>query len=781
MTTSSINLLEQLLNESNDAFQVSDEEGNFIYVNQKACEHIGISKEAFLSKRVQDIEKIFEAPGSWEAHIGELKKRNKLFIEGLHQRKDGSSFPVEASVKLINVEGKNYVVAVIRDISERKRQQHQLQEQEQFFQQVIDASPNLKFVVNKSGRFLLVNQAMADFYNIEKAAFYQQHYTQIIPSQQEADTLLQTDREVIHRRQEIVQEDSFTRKDGELRWFQTTRKPFVVKGETCVLVVCVDVTERKKDLEELLRAKQAKEQFLANMSHEIRTPINGISGMLNLLSDTPNSEKQRKYINSIREATNYLRVIINDILDLSAIESGKLRFEKIGFKVNHQIQAVLSTFELQAQEKGIRLVEDINPATSRVVLGDPVRLNQILMNLVGNALKFTYSGQINVSTRLLKEDQKTCEIEFAVADTGIGIAPDKLEQIFDSFKQADSTVTRRFGGTGLGLTISKQLTKMQGGEITVSSEEGKGSTFCFRILYETGTPADLVVKQGAGPSDLESHKVLLQDKKVLLVEDNDINRIYAKNIIAKCGCKLDVAENGLIALEKIRKNEYDIVLMDVQMPVMDGLEACRSVRTQFTAPKSNIPIVALTANAIKGDEEKCLETGMNAYISKPFEPNDLYEVMIKVLALGDGDTTNLEVENTTNSTTEGSKTATTATSEQVDLSYIYEVCDGDPAFLTEMVSTFLRDTPELLQMLENHLSKEEWKQAARIAHKIKPSMQFVGLNGCMEALKELEQIASGKTEAMDRLPELYQQVAVTIQQNIPLLQEYLEQNFSKVN
>ena len=776
MATSKIHLLEQLLNESNDAFQVSDEKGNFIYVNQKACEHIGISKEEFLSKRVQDVEKIFEVPGSWEAHVGELKKQNKLVIEGRNVRKDGTSFPVEASVKLINVEGNNYVVAIIRNISERRAQQRQLQEQEQFFQQVIDASPNLKFVVNKSGRFMLVNQAMADFFDIEKSDFYQQHYTQILSNRHEADVFLQTDREVIHHGREITQEDSFTRKDGELRWFQTTRKPFDVKGETCVLAVAADITQRKKDAEELLRAKQAKEQFLANMSHEIRTPVNGISGMLNLLADIPASDEQQKYINSIKEATSNLRVIINDILDLSAIESGKLHFEKIGFKPNHQIQAVLNAFTMQAQEKGIRLVENIHPDTNRVVLGDPVRLNQILMNLVGNALKFTYNGEISISTRLLEDDQHCCSIEFMVADTGIGIEPEKLEGIFESFRQADSSVTRRFGGTGLGLTISKQLTEMQGGKISVESEVGKGSVFRFYIRYEIGTPEDLVIRQSSQHSDLARQVSPLKGKKILLVEDNDINRIYARNIIMKRGCEVDEAENGLIALQKIRKNDYDVVLMDVQMPVMDGMEASKSIRTKLPPPKSDIPIVALTANAIKGDDERCLEVGMNAYISKPFEPDQLYDVLIKVLKIDD---------KTNKSTTENETSVTGAFDEEVleraDLSYIFSICDGDKAFMTEMVTTFVRDTPELLKNLGDLIENKEWLQAARIAHKMKPSMQFVGLNHCMALLKETEEVAKSNNEAVQKLPELYRQVALIIRTNLPLLQQHLEQNFSRLS
>jgi len=547
-----------------------------------------------------------------------------------------------------------------------------------------------------------------------------------------------------------------------------------------VLAVAVDITQRKKDAEELLKAKQAKEQFLANMSHEIRTPVNGISGMLNLLADTPVNPEQHGYIHSIKEATNNLRVIVDDILDLSAIESGKLRFEKIGFKPNHQIQAVLKTFAFQAKEKGITLEDSIAPGTNTVVLGDPVRLNQILMNLVSNALKFTYSGKISIHTQLLEENHDTCKIQFEVADTGIGIAPNKLAQIFESFKQADSSVTRRFGGTGLGLTISKQLTEMQGGQITVESEEGKGSVFRFCIVYEKGRPVDLVVKQSGQAPDMNSTMHKLKGKKVLLVEDNDINRIYAKNIITKQGCQVDEAENGLIALQKIKKNHYDVVLMDMQMPMMGGIEASKSIRTQFEAPKSEVPIVALTANAIEGDKQKCLDAGMNAYISKPFEPNELYKILHEVLELAGTGAMEEAQTAIADMHPEAREPRQDKSSDKLDLSYIYDISDGDVSFMTEMVTTFVSDTPQLLQQLGTHVELGAWKEAARIAHKIKPSMQFVGLHQCLEEMKEIEQLAKEKSPVTQNILVLFGRVSATVQENLPLLQQHLQQNFSNV-
>ena len=283
---------------------------------------------------------------------------------------------------------------------------------------------------------------------------------------------------------------------------------------------------------------------------------------------------------------------------------------------------VIQSFEMHAKEKGIEIKHNIDKEARLVLLGDPVRLNQILMNLIGNALKFTFSGEIVVDVQVAERQKDKLFVKFTVHDSGIGIPKDKLGVIFESFRQADESVTRRFGGTGLGLTICKQLTEMQGGTISVSSEEGKGTAFSFIIPYETGTNADLVSIKNNEQNGSRSGASYEQLKGlyVLLVEDNDINRIYAKNTAQKWGCKVDIAENGLIALEKVRRNNYDIILMDIQMPVMDGFEATKAIRNKFEDSKANLPIIALTANAIKGDNEKCIEAGMNDLHLQTFCP-----------------------------------------------------------------------------------------------------------------------------------------------------------------
>jgi len=494
---------------------------------------------------------------------------------------------------------------------------------------------------------------------------------------------------------------------------------------------CRDITQLKKDAEELYNAKKAKELFLANMSHEIRTPINGIAGMINLLSGTEMTGEQEKYISAIHNSTDNLKVIINDILDLSALESGKLNFEQIGFRISDLLPQVVETFLPQAKEKGVGLNYEYVPGSELVLLGDPVRLSQILINLINNAIKFTYQGSITVHSKISRKLNKTAYVDFEVSDTGIGIPDEKLESIFDTFRQADDSITRKFGGTGLGLSIVKQLVDLQGGTIQVTSTENVGSTFRFTIPYQIGIDEDLV-DDSKPDAKIEKQKKL-PGMKVLLVEDNDINRLYAANIIRSWNCEVDEAENGLICLEKHKKNDYDIILLDIQMPVMDGFETTISIRKSFKGPKSETPIIALTANALKGDNEKCLRLGMNDYISKPFLPEELFQVLSKFQKSESG----VKKEKVSNINSENPKEPVTKKGI-TDLSYLESISNNDKKFVREMISTFIESTPETVRLMEKELKAGNLPDLGLLAHKIKPSLTFMGIESMINTVKEIE-------------------------------------------
>lgn len=416
-------------------------------------------------------------------------------------------------------------------------------------------------------------------------------------------------------------------KDGQKYWVISTITPVLDKNGEIEKIIAIDtdITLRKRIEEELVRTNNIKEQFLTNMSHEIRTPMNAIVGFTDLLLKTEVTPDQKQFIDAIKTSGRNLIVIINDILDFSKIEAGKITFEQIEFDLRHLISTLTELMLPKSMEKNIRISTKIDPRINEELAGDPTRLNQIFLNLVGNAIKFTEKGSIKIRADFVSEEEENVELRFSVADTGIGIPENKLGHIFEGFTQATNDTNRKYGGTGLGLTIVKQLIELQGGTISVKSKIGSGSTFIFNLKFKKTTPRKILQK---GNSDDEEKLSHIENLNILLVEDNLLNQILAKKVLTNWNWNVDVADNGLVAIKKIKNKTYDLVLMDIQMPEMDGYEATRLIRKNHKPHIQNIPIIAITAHAITGEAEKCFNAGMNDYITKPFDEEVLYEKII---------------------------------------------------------------------------------------------------------------------------------------------------------
>jgi PAS domain S-box-containing protein len=563
-----------------------------------------------------------------EALIAKARLGTTDTNEWTYITKDGTRITVELSLTPLTNNEKEITgyVGIAKDITAKKIWERKIMLSEERHRGFFEHSQGLMCTHDLKGRFLTVNPAGAQLLGYTAEEYLQKTLFDLVPAEY-AD--------VVRMYLKQIKEQGYFKglmkvqhRDGSFRtWMYNNILSELMDGEKYVIGNAVDMTERILMEKELIKAKvhaeqnaYAKDVFLANMSHEIRTPMNAIVGFANLLKDTSLDEEQAEYLSYITTSTENLLGIINDILDISKIESGHIVIEEVPFSVKDIVRTVRSILKNKAHEKDLEIDCSVDETIPTTLLGDPTRLNQILLNLANNAVKFTTSGSVNIIVEQSISTDAESTILFKIADTGIGIPKEKIDMIFDRFTQANSDTTRKYGGTGLGLSISKSLVELQNGELSVESVPDQGSTFAFTITYKK-------VKEEINKNKNGNNGLLISAKKahLLLVEDNILNQKLALRVLEKFGFTSDLAQNGRIATEKVRDNKYDLILMDLQMPEMDGYQATSFIRQEL---KNSTPIMAMTAHSLVGEKDKCIEIGMNDYITKPFNQRELFEKII---------------------------------------------------------------------------------------------------------------------------------------------------------
>ena len=627
--------LSTILETTQDGFWTVDTSGVVTNVNEAFCRMTGYAKEEFQKLGLSAIEAM-ERPEETALRMRRIIENGSELFETRHRRKDGTTFDVEISTTWLDMFG-GIFVAFCRDITERKRTESALRDSEENYRQLFEAESDAVFLIeNETGRILQANTAACALYGYSHSELLSMRNTEV-SAEPEQTSRASTRTPAVPDQVVRIPLRYHRKKDGTVFPVEITARFFIHHDRHVHIVAVRDITERRKSEEAILKAKEAaeaasvaKSEFLANMSHEIRTPLNGIVSMLQLLETSGVNAEQHEFCTLALQSTNRLTRLLSDILDLSRVEAGKMQIRADRFNLPEAISQAVDLFAPIAVQTGVELRHHWDPALPTWAVGDPVRLQQILTNLVGNAFKFTRSGHVSVEAYPLPaKSEGQVRIFFSVSDSGCGMSDEVMTQLFEPFTQGGQGFTRSHQGAGLGLSICKHLVTLMGGNIAVESEVGTGSSFhfCITVGSVSEPPAEEAIERRPAPAGAQG--------RVLVAEDDEVSLYSTRKLLEKGGYEVAVARNGQEALELHEKEGFDLILMDVQMPVMDGIEATRRIRESGPEARRAVPIIALTAYAMVGDRERFLAAGMNGHIAKPVEFDALLRAVGKFLKDGD--------------------------------------------------------------------------------------------------------------------------------------------------